>query len=289
MKPLKKHLSISEQVDLLISRGLIIHDRAAAEKTLADVNYYRLTGYLHNYREPGTDRYMPGITWETLKRIYDFDRRFSKLLMFILEDVEETLKTRLSYTLTQAYPDDPLVYLDSGIYKNEHEFQSFEKYFQKSVENNKNLPFVKHHLDMYEGNLPMWVAVELFTMGNLNAFYKNLKTTFQKKIARTYGTGSEQMKSWIQELTYTRNHVAHNMRLHNFNFGRTPEKCRNHPAPPSTNMIFDQIFVMCCMYSNRKEWLGYVLPEFSALLEEYRDVVALSHLGFPENWQDILS
>jgi len=49
MKELKKHLSLTEQVALLESRGLVIADKQAAEELLYHVNYYRLSGYLHGF------------------------------------------------------------------------------------------------------------------------------------------------------------------------------------------------------------------------------------------------
>ena len=50
MKELKKHLSLTEQVALLESRGLVIADKQAAEELLYHVNYYRLSGYLHGFK-----------------------------------------------------------------------------------------------------------------------------------------------------------------------------------------------------------------------------------------------
>ena len=51
MKELKKHLSLTEQVALLESRGLVIADKQAAEELLYHVNYYRLSGYLHGFKQ----------------------------------------------------------------------------------------------------------------------------------------------------------------------------------------------------------------------------------------------
>ena len=41
----KPYLTIDEQIDLLVSRGLRINDRLVARDLLTGVNYYRLTGY----------------------------------------------------------------------------------------------------------------------------------------------------------------------------------------------------------------------------------------------------
>ncbi len=51
-KSLKKHLSIDSQIAKLESRGLIIKDKHFAHYVLERINYYRLTGYLHDFRKP---------------------------------------------------------------------------------------------------------------------------------------------------------------------------------------------------------------------------------------------
>lgn len=289
VKPLKKHLSISEQVELMKSRGLIIRDDSAAQAALAHINYYRLSGYLHSFKVKGSDHYAAGLTWERLQRIYDFDRKFTQILMFALEDIEETLKTRFSYILSSEYPEEPLIYLDTSIYRDQNAYQRFVRHFEREIQNNRKLPFVKHHIENYDTKFPIWVAVELFTMGNLHAVYDNLVTPLQKKIARSFQTGPVQLASWIENLTYTRNHLAHFMRIYKFNFGRTFVECKYHPFPAvHTHMIFDQIFIMKCLYSTPQEWNAYVLPQLQALFEDYQLEVQLMDLGFPENWESVI-
>lgn len=159
MKELKKHLSLAEQVALLESRGLVIADKQAAEELLYHVNYYRLSGYLHGFKQEDKAHYLSGTTLEQIKALYDFDRKLTRILMFALEDIEETLKTRLSYSLTSAFPENPLIYLDSSLYRNQSDFLKFSSLFYHELRNNRNLPFIKHHIEEYDGNLPMWVAV----------------------------------------------------------------------------------------------------------------------------------
>ncbi len=134
MKDLKKHISIDDQVKLLERRGLIITDTSEVKNTLSSISYYRLSGYLHNFKNNNTDSYIEGLTWHRLKRIYEFDRKLNRLLMYVLEDVEQTFKTRLSYTLTSAFPDDPLVYLRPEIYRNRTDFDKFNGIFIQSKE-----------------------------------------------------------------------------------------------------------------------------------------------------------
>ena len=289
MAELKKYKSPQQLVALLQSRGLIITNIASAEETLRTTNYYRLSGYLHDFKDLGSDLYANGLTWEKLLRIYDFDRRFTRILMFALEDIEETLKTRISLILTSAYKDDPEIYLRPYVYRKYAPYMKFLSFFEKEVDNNKKLPSVRHHIEQYSGHFPMWVAVELFTMGNLHALYDNFTGRYQKALASLYGTGPRQLSSWIENLTYTRNHLAHYMRIYNFNFGRAPLKCKRHPKYTGTsNMIFDQIYVIACMYSDPTEWNNYILSEMEQLLIEFEPDISLSGLGFPPDWQTIL-
>lgn len=288
MKELKKHLQVSDQINLLISRGLTVNNRTAAEQWLSCVNYYRLSGYLYSFRDKN-GMYLPGTTLEQIRQLYDFDRKLTRILMYALEDIEETLKTRISYALTSAFPADPLIYLQPTIYKSSNDFFRFQSYFFQEINNNKKLPFVEHHIKEYGGQLPMWVAVEIMTMGNLYGIYRNLKTPYQKAIARAYDTGVIQLESWIQNLTYTRNHLAHYMRVYDFNFGRSPVQCKKHHSyKVSSGRIFDQIYLMSFMYSDPIEWNQYIIPELSNLLAFYSKFINLSSIGFPSNWSQIL-
>ena len=96
-KKLKRHLPIDGQIAKLASRGLIIEDEDYARNVLDRISYYRLTGYLHDFRKPGSDSYVEGLSFNTIVSIYEFDTRLNRLLMFALEDIEEAFKTRFAY------------------------------------------------------------------------------------------------------------------------------------------------------------------------------------------------
>ena len=285
-RQLKKHLSIEGQIAKLKSRGLIIENEEYAKEVLNRISYYRLTGYLHDFRKPGEDAYIDGITFNTIVSIYEFDTRLTRLLMFALEDIEETFKTRFAYVLSSEFPNDPQIYTRKQIYRNEKELKESRGMINKAKKNNQGLPFIKHHIDHYDGKLPIWVAVEIMTMGTMRALYENLQGTYQKKIAKKYNTSSVILKNWIENITYTRNHLAHYMRIYNYTFGRIPSSCKNHPTSVVyRGKIFDQIMVMKFLYSDEKEWNEYIIPELRSLLNSYNQVVTLEGLGFPCDWE----
>ena len=286
---LKLHKSVTEQIEHLKARGVLIDDEREAEVFLSNVNYYRLSGYLYEFRKPGSSYYIDGTSLNRIIELYRFDCKFTRILMYILEDVEETLKARLSYTLSSLFPSDPLIYLDPSIYRDSSSLERFKVLFEKAKAEDSDLPFIKHHNEKYGGQLPIWVAVEIFTMGNIHKLYDNLKGKYQKAIAQTYNTGSMQLRSWIKNMTYTRNHIAHYMRVYGYNFGRVPMYCDNHPPFSQTSLIFNQILCAGFMFSDKNEWKAYVIPEIKRLFEEYQNSIEITDLGFPTDWEEIMS
>lgn len=75
MKPLKTPLSHEAHINRLISEhALTIDDKQAATAILKHVNYYRLSAYGIGLKQPSDlEKYIPGITIQTLYDLYCFD------------------------------------------------------------------------------------------------------------------------------------------------------------------------------------------------------------------------
>lgn len=86
MKYTKPHLTFEEQLDLLLSRGLVVHDRAAAVRELSRINYYRLSAYGLPFQKT-KDRFDDGITVDQLLRLYEFDHELCVVVFDTLEFV----------------------------------------------------------------------------------------------------------------------------------------------------------------------------------------------------------
>lgn len=61
---LKLPTTYHEQVSLLKNRGLIIADEEYAARVLQNINYYRFSAYLLPFRVLGSERYVPGTTFD---------------------------------------------------------------------------------------------------------------------------------------------------------------------------------------------------------------------------------
>ena len=154
----------------------------------------------------------------------------------------------------------------------------------------KNVPFVKHHLEKYDGHFPIWVAVELFSFGRLTSLFDIMVPEDQKQIAAIYGTKPGHLKSWLLSLVEVRNICAHYTRLYNLPLKQTPflysenRKYRNG----SVNKEFSVLLVVRRLFQANEQWQS-LFKEISAAIEKYGDVINLSFMGFPENWIEVLS
>lgn len=144
-----------------------------------------------------------------------------------------------------------------------------------------------HHQQHYEGRFPIWVIMELFTFGMLSRFYSDLTTADQKQLAKEiYDTVPKNVTSWLRCCTDLRNICAHYGRLYYRIFPATPA---NVPAGPTQiHQLWGAVLAVRELYPSAKKWNTEILPQLSALFDEYQNDISLRHIGFPQNWEDRL-
>ena len=205
----KPALTSKEQVSQLKSRGMFFDDEDAAEKFLSAVNYYRLSGYWLPFeisRDP--HRFKPRTTFKQVVDLYRFDKGLRSLLFEGISIFEVSFRARWSYQMGFDYGSHS--YLDP----------KYASDFSKWIDNMKNVQteysrskeiFVKHFQTKYEESFPpIWVVCELFSLGTISCWYKNMRGGKTKdEIARFYGVDASLLESWIHCISVLRNHCAH--------------------------------------------------------------------------------
>lgn len=276
--------TIDEQINKLLERNLIIDDIEFAKSFLYSVNYYNFSGYLFEFRN--SDSKYDNLNFDVVYNVYMCDKRLKSILLYAIEILEHNIKTKFAYVL--AHNIGPLGYKDSSNFTNNDKHVKMLEHFQYSVEKNRNLPFVKHHLSNYE-DFPIWVAVELFTLGNISACYKNLNKELKKKIAAEFNINFITLLNWLDCIVYLRNMTAHYMRLYNLTMPLTIKTYKNlFKNFVHTHKIFDVIYAMKYLMPDTKEWNNYIIPNISQIFEEYKNYVDISAYGFLSNWEQIL-
>lgn len=282
----KEPISFDEQLAKIEERGCFVSDKAFAKRKLQQINYYRLTAYFLPFKNAdGT--YKDETSFNNVFRIYEFDRKMRCLIFSTIEEIELMLRTQLAYYHATKY--GALGYLNPENFNNMHNAEIFEKRLQEKVEHNKEQFFVKHHVEKYNSQFPLWVIIELFTFGDLSFFYSDMVRTDKKYLAKTlFNTSDRNVSSWLLCLTHLRNYCAHYSRLYFNSFGTVPATPKDF-SYKLNDKLFDYILTVKFLYPDHERWTHLFLVDLENLIEEYSDVINMQHIGFPDNWKKLLS
>ena len=285
MNQLKRPQTFVDQVEILLKKGIKIKDKEDCENFLKTVTYYRFLAYLLPFRDKETRKCQNGLTFERLKSIYIFDSDLRHLISSAIEDIEVSLRTMVSHKFSIKYGAEG--YLDTANFNAKHKHDKFMENYNSCVKENSRTLVVQHHNSKYGGHFPLWVVVDFFHLGMLSHFYADMKTEDQKSVAAEYCTSHQNLGSWFKCLTDLRNRCAHYSRLYFWNFTSIPRKDRRTQHIPDSS-LFSQIMMLRMLHPNQAKWNKSFLEPLKELIKERAADIELVHIGFPENWEDLL-
>jgi abortive infection bacteriophage resistance protein len=281
---LKQPKTYEQQVKILKDRGLIINDEQYAKKVLERINYYRLTAYCLSFKKD--DKYHGGYSFEDILNIYEFDKKLRYTLLDLIECVEIAFRAQISYYLANKY--GALCYLDKQYFRNEVYHNDFIKEFQKEITRSSEI-FVDHHKKNYNGQFPIWVAIETLPLGVLSKFFVNMKNEDKKEISRAYYNAAYAfIESWLLTISFIRNICAHHGRLYDRSLSKPPRfLIKDDMLKIDVHSLFAGIYNMKYLISDRVKWRDFII-EIGAIFEKY-SIIDLKNIGFPENWKILLN
>jgi len=285
MKFSKPPTTFQEQVDLLKSRGLIINDSEKALQNISRINYYRLSSYYVPF-QINRNLFKPETSIEKIFKLYGFDKKIRALIFGALEIIEVTLRTKIAYYLSHKY--GPFAYSDpqcfSKGFKHFDWYTKLKESIQKSHED-----FTKEFFKEYneENILPIWIAIEIMSFGQLSFLFRGLERTDSNNISKDcFGIEEKILSSWIHTLVYIRNLCAHHSRIWNRTLAikpKVPNKLAEWKGISNSKifclfLIFKKLIIILGEWENFKNNL-------LQLLEEYNDI-DIESMGFPVDWKD---
>lgn len=289
MSDLKAHqpsMTISEQINNLKEKGLIINDIEYAEKILNDISYFRLIKAYSLNLKVINGEYKEAITFEHLVELYLFDANFRQILFPEIEKIEINIRCRIANYFANKY--GVLGYKNSDNFANDKFHTIFINDINAEINRNAKAPFVKNFLENYvDGDLPIYALVEVFSFGTLSKFFKNMKNEDKKAVASTFGVGYTYFESWIESIAYVRNICAHYGRLYNAKLSKTPMLYKQYKDNGiANNGIFGVLLCMKELLKNDTHWNIYV-DTLETLFDKYENIDNKT-MGFPENWDELL-
>ena len=174
----KPALTVEAQLRLLESRGMTIEDRAFAERALATVSYYRLSAYSFPYRSSSSpNRFAVGTSFAKVWNNYRFDRRLRSVVLDGIERVEIATRTKLVNRFASQY--GPFAYRNASNFASPIDMARFTRTLDFIDEETRrsNEEFVAHFRRTYDtsNGMPLWMAAEVMTFGNMLTFFRMLK------------------------------------------------------------------------------------------------------------------
>ena len=307
----KPPLTYEKQVELLISRGLIVTDRKRAERHLANISYYRLSAYMLPYKKKENgiiiDAFKEGTTWDDIYDLYVFDRKLRLLVFDAIERLEVAIRTQIIYQLSHKYgshwQDNAHIFMPSrevtlrdGRKITIDVYREIQSHIKEQLHSNRAEVFIQHYHNKYDTpeNPPSWMSVEIMYFNHLSKICTGLKNRADiVGIASYFALPPKTFCSWLHTMNYVRNICAHHSRLWNRDLNIVPEKLSfskrlvwiSNPdtAKRSKNYYFFCMINYMLQVANPTSQFKTKLKE---LLEEYKNVISLDSMGFPQGWEE---
>lgn len=287
----KPPLTIEQQIELLIERGLDIPDRQQAETHLNFIGYYRLSAYALPFQSGGKalerHHFKLGTTFEQVLDLYIFDRKLRLLVMDAIERIEVAIRAAISNVVSIKY--SPHWFLKTELFERNHDSCLTQLKKDINYDNpNKQERFIKHYYHNYtEPEIPpSWMVMEVLMLGTVSKLYSNLTIDLKKEIAFLFGVDHTVLKSWLYSLSCLRNLCAHHSRLWNRTFTIKPKilnKVKIHVS--NDDNFFAQTFVLIRILQKISQDTHWE-DRLEALFQEYPGVDPIV-MGFPLNWRSL--
>jgi len=279
---LKQPATYEQQIEKLREHGCDVTDEVFCKEALSRISYYRLSAYFLPFRT-SQGKYKTDTKFIKVYNLYEFDRKLRRIIFSVIEELEVFLRAQFSYYHSHKYGSDG--YLNPVNFNSRHNHEKFNERVTDLLKSNNNSAFVKHHMNKYGGQFPIWAISELFTFGMLSYFYADMITVDQKYIARNiFNTSVTNAKSWLYCCTDLRNLCAHYGRLYYTIFSAAPAQIPGVDVKIKRS-LYAAVMALRALYPDKNKWNNEFLPVMTALFDEYTDVVELRHIGFPEDWE----
>lgn len=222
---------------------MIVPNEARAQRKLAQIGYYRLSGFWYPCRkgkvdesgayvkDPATklpvreDNFQDGTNFDQIIELYLFDKKLRQLMLDAIERIEIHIRSVIAHEMGYF---DPLAYQEASFIHPKVIADSTNK---KGVAINHWGEWLKKQEDLIRRtkddciiwhkknnkSIPFWVAVETWDFGVMSKYFANLKGKYQEIICERLNISNKKiLAGWLDTLNLLRNRCAHHARIWNW-------------------------------------------------------------------------
>ena len=227
--------TFDEQINILISRGVIVENREFARQILSEINYYRFCGYglsfeLFDDKGNRLDKFKPETTFEQIYELYKWENELRKLLLEALSWFEIAFRSVLNYEMSNI-SQNPFWYLDKNFVNNKEVSEHILNYCKKEKteylnKRKKKEIFLQSYWAKYQNDeIPCWMLTEVLPFGDWSKLFNSISdNNCRKKIAKHFSAPPDDFVSWVHSLSTLRNKCSHHNQLWNRTFAINPSQ-----------------------------------------------------------------
>ncbi len=308
MKATKEFKKLDEQIEILRNKGLTINDNEYAADVLFRENYFFLNGYRHLFMKSATNKtYIEGVTFEELYSLFLFDRTFRNILFKNILNVENNIKSIMSYYLSLRYGYHEKDYLDHHNFtanpEKSRQVSDIIKKMKRQIKSNAGTHSATMHYVNSYGYIPLWVLVKVLSFGIIGELFSILKKEDQINIADVYDLDSESLNNYLVLLSNYRNLCAHEDIVFENKTQRSISDNKYHRLLkiPITNDeyiygkndVFALVIVMKQMlkndeFKNMALEIDHAFKNLELNIKSIPMTKIYDRMGFPVNWLEIV-
>lgn len=292
---------------LITEKNLTIPDKLSAQNILKKIGYFPLiSGYKKPFKHLASKKYKYGVTFDEIVSLYYFDEEIRTLFLKYILHIERYMKSAISYYFCNKYGEKQDAYLTPDNYtltkKNTPEINKLVHSLEKAISLPNPYPYITHHALKYN-NVPLWVAMNAFTFGQVSKIYQYIPNDIQYKISKDFPHITErELHQFITVLARCRNVCAHNERLFSFHIRETiPDTTLHHKLEiprkkgqfiKGKQDLFSVVITLRYLLDNEefKQFKSQLVRHINHVLKLCPHLTReqlYSEMGFPENWNRI--
>lgn len=230
MKKITEYSTPEEQLDFLLTKGLVINDIPFALSQLRTYGYYNIiNSYKEPYLIPGTKTFRPGVTFEQIFSLFTLDHNLRNAIMSSMLDLEEHLRAIAADVISESFGNDHHEYLNWKCYRDRSSSQqrfSLNDILETLWKNsNSGKDPIRYYREKYNA-IPPWILFKGTYFSTLINFIRLFKNKEKKKlIAQIYGLADANNVTYDITTLFTdtlficleyRNTAAHGGRIYNY-------------------------------------------------------------------------
>lgn len=318
-KIMKTFKTYRQQLSILRRRGLNVPKNGAPLRHLENINYYKLiNGYKIPFLNENTieESFKNNVNFDEILTLYNFDRELRIGILRNILVLETQIKSSIAYEFSKLHGHDN--YLKKDSFDDKSQTSTTKKEVEERVKSITSLiasiqetisnqalkkDYIKHYL-VEHGYIPLWVLINVFTLGTVSKFYGLMKQKESIEVARRFNVSYKELNQYIKVLGVIRNICAHDERLFNVKLERGYEIPDNLIHKKLNIQIYKQkyvkgksdlfaVIIILKVLLSKREFgvLANALKRQISILDRISSIkstIILEHMGFPTNWYEIV-